>query len=66
MGVVFIGSIVLSLFFITKQTAIAMSVITTDDRAPLTNTDNNTARGHDKSVALNGQRFHNTCKFNFE
>ena len=50
MGVDFSESFIPSLFFITKQAAIAISAVTIDDRAPLTNTDNNTASGHDKKA----------------
>ena len=49
-GVDFNESFVPSLFFITQQAAIAMSAVTTDDRVPLTNTDNNTGRGHEKAL----------------
>ena len=60
MGEVFIGSFVFTLFFITKQMAIVMSAVTTDDRAPLTHIDNKTARGHDKP----NKSFKKVPKFN--
>ena len=50
MGAAFTGSSVPILLFITKQIAIAMSAVSTDDRNPLTHTDNNTTREHDKGT----------------
>ena len=66
MGADFIESFAPSLFIITKQAAIAMSAVNTNDRIPLTHTDNNTERGHEKALHQVNMSFTTCAKLTFD
>ena len=66
MRVAFIESFAPSLFFITKQVAITMTAVTTDDRDPLTHTDHNTERGHEKALHQAIMSFTTSAKLSFD